>query len=785
MSLLFLCLFLCSFAQEETEEELSLIEKDTSIELLYPQEVIFFPEGGFFSNTIEVELSSLEKTDKIYYTTDGSEPNRNSNLYRKKIPLDTTTVIRAIIIKKNGDKSRIEASTYFMNEPETDWAVVSLSVKPEMLFDSIDGLFQVGVHNEVEGIGNYGANYWDRKEHFMNAEIFESDSSCIYRSPCGFRLFGGMSRTFPQKSILLISRLRYGNKRIRHQIFPEEKLNKFKFLILRNAGSDWGKSHSRDVVINTIVEDWKIDKQAHRPCHVYVNGKYWGVYYFREKINSYFIASHHKKVNPDTLDLIEHRWALRKGSKKSYLNLLQFLEKEDISLEKNYNYLKTLIDIENYADYKLLQIFIDNVDAGGNIKFWRSDIHNGGRWQWILYDTDWGFGLMKPKAYEENSLDFHTEEEGPDWPNPPWSTLILRKLLDNEEFKYLFINRFCDHLNTTFLRDSMLAKIEEHYQLILPEMPRQWERWGLSKRVWNIHFNRIKNFAKKRPDIIWKQIAEKYETGKKIKINVEAEGRGRVMINEHVKASYVKSFSGFYFENIPITLRAIPRLGYSFSHWEGTDKTSPFLKVYLNDKNNSKYYKAIFIPITTPLQDSIFFNEISCYNQKSGDWLEIHNSTNSNINLGGWIIKNKKNEFILPSFWLGPKDYVVVAKDTLNFMQTYPMYKYKIIGDFDFGLDKQTDKLELYTNQGATVDTFSYFISTPQSAFTIDLKDPRLDNGNRENWEVKYGLGSPNAHNPTYMSALAYKKQVKWFLVGIICGVVLIFFIGYSAYTYR
>ena len=29
---------------------------------------------------------------------------------------------------------------------------------------------------------------------------------------------------------------------------------------------------------------------------------------------------------------------------------------------------------------------------------------------------------------------------GPDWPNPPWSTFLLRKLIENNHFKNTFIN---------------------------------------------------------------------------------------------------------------------------------------------------------------------------------------------------------------------------------------------------------------------------------------------------------------------------------------------------------
>lgn len=752
--------------------------------LVFPQTITFQPEGGFYDSNQEVTLSHADPEARIHYTLDGSLPNEESELYDTPIRIEQSQVIRAIAYFKVDSVSRVEASTYLMNEPETEWPVVAMTIDPGMLFDSISGLFELGVNNELTGLANYGANFWNRREHFMNLEIFEKDSTCVYRSPCGFRLFGGMSRTFPQKSIAVVSRLRYGDKRFKHRFFKQTKLKKFKHLILRNAGSDWNRAHGRDAIINSMVDDWGLDKQAYQPCHIYLNGTYWGIYYIREKINTYFLASHHKGVDPDTIDLIEHRWALRKGSKKAYTEMLQFIEESDMSDKENYDFLATLMNVTNYADYKLLEIFIDNVDAGGNIKFWRADTYDGGRWNWILYDTDWGFGLMKHDAYLSNSLAFHTEANGPDWPNPPWSTLILRKLLDNKEFERLFLNRFCDRLNTSFRTDSMLSKIEQHYNLMQPEMERQFQRWNSSRRTWDIHYNRMISFAEKRPDIMWGQVMERFNTGEKVLLRTTAEGRGRVMINDNIKSSYAKPFEGYYFENIPVSLNAQPRLGYRFSHWEGTDIKSPYLTVNLKGKEEVSL-KAVFIPLETVLEDSIIFNEVSVYNKQTRDWIELHNVSNDNINISGWIVKNKKKEYRLPDYWLGPRDYVILARDTARFLQVFPMYEHKLLGNFNFGLDRKSDRLELYTNKGATVDTFSYNIITPGSDFTIDLKSPFLDNGDSLNWELNYGRGTPAAVNPTYLAHLTRSEQIRWIFLGLIVGVALIAGISYTALKER
>ena len=46
------------------------------------------------------------------------------------------------------------------------------------------------------------------------------------------------------------------------------------------------------------------------------------------------------------------------------------------------------LDIDNYIDYHIAQIYYSNTDwPGNNTKIWRSR-NNDGQWRWILYDTD-------------------------------------------------------------------------------------------------------------------------------------------------------------------------------------------------------------------------------------------------------------------------------------------------------------------------------------------------------------------------------------------------------------
>jgi len=522
-----------------------------------------------------------------------------------------------------------------------------------------------------------GANFWSKSERKINTEIFEKDGECVFRSPTGFRLFGGMSRLFPQKSMTLVCRNMYGKKRVRHKLFGKNGAKKFKFLVLRNSGSDWGKSHFRDAFMTDLVDKWDMETQDERPAQVYINGKYWGIYHIREKVNRYFLESewgYHK----DSIDLIEHKFTRKRGSRKHYQKLLDFLEEKDMSLPENYAYLQSLMDVENFVDYKIAEIYFDNVDAGGNIKYWRPQIE-GGKWRWILYDTDWGFGLHDPKAYKHNSLEFHTKPNGPHWPNPPWSTFMLRALLDNSDFKELFVSRFADHLNKSFSETRTVRLIDKHYQRLLPEMPKHLKRWNLSEKTWHKEVDVMKNFALNRPEYIRQHLMEKFDVGNPATLNLTASAGGKIILNKNVEINSGDDFSGTYFEKIPVHLLAEPDLGYKFSHWEGVELLDGTRELTIALLKETSTLRAVFEKAVNQLTGVVLINEISCNNNKTGDWIELYNTSKETVSLQDWFIADNRNKYKMPPITIASKDYVIKSPIT-----RFRQWRYRKLGGFSW-----------------------------------------------------------------------------------------------------
>lgn len=736
-------------------------------------------KGGFYSEPVAVNLVAPSDA-VIYFTTDGSVPTETAKIYTKPLLIQSSVVLRAVAYR-NFIRSKEWVATYFIQEPSTKFATISLAIDPVILFDPDFGLFMDG-SSAIDSIWSKpGANFWSRDEFPMHLEIFEADKTCIFSSDAGFRLFGGFSRLFPQKSLTLITRESYGESRINYPIFGANGADKFKFLVLRNSGSDFGKSHFRDALMTSLVENWDVETQDYRPAHVYINGDYWGIYNIREKINRYFIEAH-SKTKRDSIDLMEHRDVLKLGSRLHYVHLLNFLERSPMVIEGNYEYVQSLMDVDNFMDYQIAQIYFDNQDAGGNIKFWRPRRPDG-RWRWILFDTDWGFGLHDSYAYKNNSLAFHTDINEKEWPNPAWSTFILRKLLENPTFKSTFVNRFADYLNSDFEAQRVTSQIDSFYQLLKEEMPRHFERWNLSATVWEKQVALMKTFAEARPEHVRMHLMDMFETGNQVNVDLKSTQGGKIQLNRHIEVT--NSFSGIYFENYPIHLAAIPHYGYRFSHWEGLPDdlsatntsdlpaSSQLQRFTLPLHQRNLTLKAVFEPFQHPLIDQVVVNEISMNNKQSGDWIEIFNRSNVRVDLSGWMIGDTKHEFTLPQVTIGPKDYLVICQDSAKFFKVFPN-AYNVVSGLSFGLNKHEEHLQLFTNDGAMIDSLHYQLPPSDSSTVLSLLLPNLNNANMDNWSIRQNVGTPNAGNPYYIESKIRQEQQLWMQVGAACSMILI-----------
>lgn len=731
----------------------------------YTENVDVQPLAGFYTSTVEVVLFVSDSTTRIYYSLDGSEPTEESFYYSQPFLLDSTSVIRTRAFADGKLNSDIATVTYIINET-ISLPVISLTTDPDNLWDWNNGIYVNGP-NWTSDYPHYGANYWMDWEKPVHMEFFETDGSLAIRQDCGLKLFGGYSRVWPQKAMSLFARASYGKNSFDHKIFSDREIESFSSFILRGSGSEWAMTMIRDAMMQSLIYDYTdVDIMAYRPAVLFLNGQYWGILNIREKMNEDYLENHHN-VDPDNVDILEGNGSVVEGGADHYEAMINFIQNVDLSIQENYNFLSTQMDINNFIDYQIAEIYFGNTDwPGNNIKFWRPKTVTG-KWRWLMFDTDFGFGYFGNAQYYDDHLFAAMQTNGSSWPNPPWSTYLLRRLMTNEKFKEKFILRFADHLNITFYPNRVEDIITHMKSVLEPDMQRNIDRWKDepadfnrsfgSYSQWQDSYTILYEFAQNRPASVRQHIQKMFDLSGNSRLIVQTlplEG-GAVLVNNFPVAESA-TWSGRFFNDMPINLKAAPAPGYKFIRWENavdTTKSEISIEFSENIKIVANFELA---QIDT---SKIVINEIN-YNSSSEfdveDWVEIYNNNEAAIDVSSWKVNNVNddNTYVLPeNTFLGPLEYLVVARDSETFLEKFPTVN-NVVGPSIYPYLNSGDGVRLYADNNKLVDSVYYDdnFPWPESAdgagYTLELIDPESDNTVAENWSAsKILYGTPGRNN--------------------------------------
>ncbi len=549
----------------------------------------FSKPPGFYSEPFLLEIESEIENARIFYTLDGSIPTRDSYEYHQPIlieqelsRIDTfpqASTVRATLFTEGFDEvSSVVTQSYFIGNPEefpSSLPIVSMSVDPDFLFDRDSGLY-VGRNYLERGMK------WERPAY---VEFFESNGVLGFKNNVNIRIHGVESRRLPQKSFRIYANVDHDETNsIAHEVFPGykkqltgEPVNEFKTLLLRNSGNSHFRTMFRDAFVQTLADQTSLETQGYRPAVLFVNGAYWGIYNIRERIDEYYISNHYL-VNPDDVAFLEyvvHRGLVGdRETVNEYQKLYDLISENDINNKKIYRKVGEKIDLENFIDYQIIQIYSANMDwPQNNNVFWRLELDQNnpempdgldGRWRWILYDLD--FAFHNPSL---NLMTFATRDDQ--------SAFLLRSLVMNEDFRHQFLSRFADLMNTSFSPSYLTQKIEEMQSVIELEISRHIERWSLPESLdeWYANIQNKKDFAYTRPEVMREHLIDFFDLDGVYEITLLTDpDKGYVRINsleinEAIPGVYdVGSWSGKYFNNIPVNITAEANPGYRFVRWE-------------------------------------------------------------------------------------------------------------------------------------------------------------------------------------------------------------------------
>ena len=707
-------------------------------------------------------LSQPDPGVTICYTTDGSIPTLSRFVYKTPIQIDTTTAITVKAFKENFVPSKAVVNTYFINFP-ADLPVFSIVTDPANFFSDTAGIYVTGTNGITGNCSSIPRNWNQDWERPINLEFFEKDKFLAFNVKTGVKINGACSRLYAEKSLAFYFRSIYGYDKLNYRLFTDIPVLSYNNFLLRSSAQDWWRTMFRDGMVHTLIEQgMKIGYQEYRPSLLFLNGRYWGIHNIREKLNEHYLNSHYG-VDINNIDLVEISKGIEanNGDLDAYNSMIDFLSTHDMSISDNYDYIKSIADMDNYIDYQIAEIFSANGDwPGSNVKLWRSR-NPAGKWQWLIYDLDFTFGGNAEGQYYTNTLEQATATDGPSWPNPPWSTLMFRKLLENAEFKNEFIQRFAVHMNTTFNPIHVTDVIDSLSKAIASEIPRHKARWPQSISLgpnWVENVQLMKDFANLRQPEVRNHFYSKFNLPGSYSLVISRNNPKWGKVFTHNVEVKNNASQNIYFDNIPLKVRAMGMPGFRFVKWEGvSNSTSPEIEIIAS---SNSYLTAVFEHAELAVTELVI-NEINYCSSPSfdtEDWIELYNPIEENIDISGWKISdnNPDNTFVFPvGSQIYGNDYLIICRDTTRF-NSIQLNVGKVYGNFDFGLSSSGDMVLLFDSHGDLIDSVLFestneWPSLPNgNGPTLSLINPQCDNTEAVSWKASELYGTPGKINDIY-----------------------------------
>ncbi len=527
------------------------------------------------------------------------------------------TVVRARLIKDGALPGPVVTHTYFVTPTGRNRypvPVVSLALDDEALFGFENGLYVAGEDFERWRLSTGAnaspplpANYNRRgpsTEKPVHFELFTPADGRVVGQNLGVRLHGGWSRAFPMKTLRFYAHEAYDAPEwLNHPLIPGrtalgtgEPVTAYRRFLLRNSGNDFttswnglGATMMRDALIQEVAAPLRLDRQGYQPAVHFINGEFWGIINLRERVDRFFIQTHHG-ADPDDVAILNNDAIVEEGlpsDRDDFLALREYVRLNDMSRPEHYAYAEARMDMDNFIRYSVAQIYSANTDwPQNNVDFWRVRTPNptpgapagqDGRWRWILFDLDLAFANASHDTFAHALT-----------PRDDWSRVLLAHLLDNPAFRARFINTFADHLQTTFAPARVIARVDSMQAALTSIYSEHGSRWRNSGST-SAQF--LKNFGGSRASTVRSQLMTRFGLSSPVNItfNTADPARGHLVVNTLTlrpgepalpDPAAPLPWTGAYFPSVPITVRAVPEPGHRFTGWvELPGETSATLTV--------------------------------------------------------------------------------------------------------------------------------------------------------------------------------------------------------------
>jgi len=597
-------------------------------------------KGGIYDQPIEV--SFINKKDYVIrYTLDSSDPTSNSLIYSEPIEITYTDdlesnianiptsfyplkfiddefinmgqVVKAQYFDNDIPIGEMFTATYFVWEEGSDrysMDVISLTSDYDNLYSEDDGINVVGDKFLAEApefpYGATPANYNQRGKEWerpANIEIFNSEGQEILNQDIGIRIAGDWSRMENKKSFRIFARDEYGEESIDLNLFDNlvdnqgKEIDSFNKLVLRTGASDYALTIFRDLITTELASDILL-AQAYKPSILFLNGEYYGIYNVRENIDEYYLENHYG-IDHDEVNIIKYTTrgqesdAGDKTELDRYNEFLEFINQNDLSIQSNYDYVTSMMDIDNFIEYYILEMYVNNLDwVNNNVRIWRysgfseSGLKDG-KYRFLIYDTDSGYGKDESLLSREyDSFEFLTNHENP----------LFRKLMENEQFKGQFLTRLADRLNNSYSKEKASTVVDNLEEIYSKEIEENYQRWNQgdydSVADWSEKaVGIVRSFIDVRADYLLDYAIANYGLENIVHYQIESLNNGSLLVNDNYEINSSSTNNILrYFSEYLTSFEAIADETFEFSHWiindsNGNDGSSYLIHGTVDDES--------------------------------------------------------------------------------------------------------------------------------------------------------------------------------------------------------
>lgn len=671
--------------------------------------------GGFYSSAVDVELYTESDDTEIYYTLDGSLPTVASNVYSRKIKVDTNTTIRAISLRKGHLPSPPTGQSYFIDFDNKGIAVLAVAVSDDKLWDPDHGIFRDISHSELI----------ERDTIHVHVSYFDGTGKTLISQDAFMGVVGASSREIMMRPFKISANTEADpfNRNFKYDLFGLG-IDEYRHFQLRNNNQDGTRylldpesrptMGMRNALFSEVVhgeEGIQIRYDA-GPVLVFINGKNYGMMNIGEKRDNIGISENHPWVKSKDVDMVivrndmglrVERDKLGEGAVfirhdaqvlfKGYFEdgAVEYEEMSEsalrsgstaavddfIALDPKDN---TQLDPESFIASMAAHIIAGNTDFGmNNIAFWRSS--PVGETPSPFYTYSFDFDAMFGLYIDQHDMDTFVVYSH--------DTRMFPVFLEKEEHRTAFIRKIDEFLNGPFDPENALPIVDKLEKKMEPWIEYHLEMWAdglLDREGWRRNVDHLRNFISVRPRFVRLFAGDffGFQGHSEMIFSVTPEQAGAIYLDTGIFRTPLEG-KGIH-ANLPMKIFADPVKGYKFSHFlvDGArvdDKTHTF------DPRDGMEISAVFVDDRGSPAAEIVINEVvrSGFHKMEDedgerqDWVELYNTTERAIDLTGMHLTDDDKrlaKWSFPQMSIGPGEFLVVVasgkdrNDTAGYLHT-------------------------------------------------------------------------------------------------------------------